>query len=123
LTQDGQESTSTLSTAFLNKYNPKAGTKFVIISNDGSDAVNGTFKGLAEGATFKGPNKSVLKISYKGGDGNDVVLTVITAGTPDTGLGLIFNNPAAILTGATLAAGAILIMSRRLKPAARRVRR
>src|SRR5581483_10423360 len=39
-------------------------------------AVQGTFAGLAEGATFSvGPVK--FQITYKGGDGNDVVLKVV----------------------------------------------
>lgn len=114
---------ATINVSFIDKYNPAAGTSFVVIDNDGTDAVTGTFKDLAEGATFKGPNGAVLKISYKGGDGNDVVLTVITAGTPNTGFGLLLNNPAATLAAAVVAGGAILAMSRRLKPAARRVRR
>ena len=43
-------------------------------SNDGSDAVSGTFAGLAQGATTDiGGN--AFTISYVGGDGNDVVLT------------------------------------------------
>jgi fibronectin-binding autotransporter adhesin len=46
---------------------------FVIINNDESDAVTGTFSGLAEGATFNvGTNQ--LQITYVGGTGNDVVL-------------------------------------------------
>lgn len=104
-------------------YKAKAGSKYVIIANDGSDAVTGTFKNVAEGATFKS-NGYVLRVSYKGGDGNDVQLTVVSVpGTPDTGLALITNNPIATLAGATLAAGAILVISRRMKPATKRVRR
>lgn len=46
---------------------------FIIIENDGSDAVTGTFTGLAEGSylPFNGRD---LRITYRGGDGNDVVL-------------------------------------------------
>src|SRR5262249_57037829 len=47
---------------------------FRIINNDGADAINGTFAGLAEGAiagTVGGVN---LYITYRGGDGNDVEL-------------------------------------------------
>jgi len=50
------------------------GDKFTIIQNDGSDAVVGTFHGLAEGATIT-QGGVTFTISYKGGDGNDVVLT------------------------------------------------
>jgi autotransporter-associated beta strand protein len=50
------------------------GKQYVLIANDGVDAVNGTFNGLAEGATV---TAGLLQyaISYKGGTGNDVVLT------------------------------------------------
>ena len=53
---------------------PAIGSQFVIILNDGSDAVVGTFAGLAEGAlaTIGG---FPFTITYAGGDGNDVVLT------------------------------------------------
>jgi len=49
------------------------GTSHTIIDNDGTDAVQGTFAGLAEGAqvTLGG---QAFTISYQGGDGNDVVL-------------------------------------------------
>jgi autotransporter-associated beta strand protein len=54
------------------------GDKYTIINNDGMDAVSGTFAGLAEGATFSSGGDS-FRISYQGGDGNDVVLTSVTA--------------------------------------------
>lgn len=51
----------------------------ILISNDGTDAVTGTFNGLAEGATVT-INSIPFIISYAGGvGGNDVVL--IQAGT------------------------------------------
>src|ERR1051326_2950916 len=52
--------------------------RFPIIDNDGTDPVVGTFAGLPEGATFKAGSYTYW-ITYKGGDGNDVVLT---AGAP-----------------------------------------
>ncbi len=107
----------TLSASFIDKYKPTKGEKFIIINNDKTDKVIGTFKGLKEGATFKTPGESVLKISYKGGTGNDVELTLLKVGTPDTGFGLLLNNPAAILAATVLSAGAILMMSRRFAPA------
>ncbi len=42
------------------------------------DAVTGTFDGYAEAATIATPNGDFI-ISYAAGDGNDVVLTTITA--------------------------------------------
>lgn len=46
---------------------------YTIVSNTGSSPVNGCFSGLAEGATISLNGKS-FKITYEGGDGNDVVL-------------------------------------------------
>jgi autotransporter-associated beta strand protein len=46
---------------------------YVIIDNDGSDAVNGTFAGIAEGQAVVYAGGTVY-VSYSGGDGNDVVL-------------------------------------------------
>jgi hypothetical protein len=59
---------------------PSGGQQFVIVNNDGADAVTGTFNGLAEGATIPNFLGSPLnaKITYVGGDGNDVVLSVQT---------------------------------------------
>jgi len=55
-----------------------AGSQYVILSNDGSDAVIGTFAGKPQGATFTAGGAQ-FQISYAGGDGNDVVLTQLTA--------------------------------------------
>jgi fibronectin-binding autotransporter adhesin len=51
-------------------------SQFVIIANDGADAINGTFTGLPEGQEFY-VSSTPFRISYHGGDGNDVVLTQI----------------------------------------------
>jgi fibronectin-binding autotransporter adhesin len=55
---------------------PVPGQSFTIIDNDGSDPVNGTFSGLPERATIS-LGGQLLRISYQGGDGNDVVLSVL----------------------------------------------
>ncbi|HZU36794.1 MAG TPA: autotransporter-associated beta strand repeat-containing protein, partial [Gemmataceae bacterium] len=55
-------------------FNPTIGTSFVIVQNDGTDPLVGTFAGLAQGATFV-INGMTFQISYTGGTGNDVVLT------------------------------------------------
>lgn len=52
------------------------GQSFTIIDNDGTDPVSGTVTGLPERATIN-LGGQVLRISYQGGDGNDVVLTVL----------------------------------------------
>lgn len=54
------------------------GERFTLIDNDGTDAVVGTFAGLAEGATVDVAGTS-FRISYVGGTGNDVVLTSTVA--------------------------------------------
>jgi len=50
------------------------GMTFIIVANDGGDAIVGTFSGLAEGATTIISGQA-FKVSYIGGTGNDVVLT------------------------------------------------
>ena len=52
------------------------GETFTIITNDGRDAIGGTFSGLPEGASLA-INGLTFQISYVGGTGNDVVLTVV----------------------------------------------
>jgi hypothetical protein len=49
------------------------GTTFVIITNDGVDAVQGTFNGLAENAQITVSGQP-FRIHYAGGTGNDVTL-------------------------------------------------
>jgi fibronectin-binding autotransporter adhesin len=57
------------------------GEKFTIINNDGTDAVIGMF---AQGSTVTGSNGDKFTINYRGGDGNDVVLTVAAVPEPST---------------------------------------
>jgi uncharacterized delta-60 repeat protein len=52
------------------------GSPIVLIDNDGSDAITGTFQGLPEGSILY-LNQVALRISYQGGSGNDVSLTPI----------------------------------------------
>ncbi len=78
-----------LSVSLINGFDPSSAVAqaFVIVNNDGSaDLVSDTFNGLAEGAQLTVGNR-FFTITYKGGDGNDVVLIsggakiVGTAGT------------------------------------------
>lgn len=79
-----------LNLAAIDGYKPKAGDAVVIVQNDGSDAIGGKFLSgvgielkpastLEEGAVisknFLGSGRSA-KISYTGGDGNDVSIVV-----------------------------------------------
>ena len=81
------ESGTTLNATAFNGFAPSAGDTFVIISNDGADAVtlgNGDvgFNNLAEGDTFSNDflgSGLTATISYAAGDGNDVALVVAQA--------------------------------------------
>lgn len=57
-----------------------AGTSFLILDNDGSDAVQGTLAGRPPATTFA-ESGYWWELDYAGGDGNDVVLTVVTSVT------------------------------------------
>jgi Ca2+-binding RTX toxin-like protein len=57
-------------------FAPTLNQEFVIIRNDGVDAVDGKFRGLRDGETFFVDGQR-FRIDYDGGDGNDVVLTAI----------------------------------------------
>ncbi len=84
--------TATLSLT-VGAFVPVDGAEIILIDNDGAaDAVTGTFVGLADGAivssNFGGSGKTA-RITYHGGDGNDVAIRVdkavvsIPAPTPD----------------------------------------
>ncbi len=75
---------ATLDVSLVNPFNPAPGDSFIIILNDGSDRVQGTFAGLVDGAVFTADGEMFL-IDYDGGDGNDVVLTVFTITAPVEG--------------------------------------
>jgi hypothetical protein len=64
-------------------------TTYTILTNDGADPIQGTFAGLAEGASFTVDGQT-FRITYQGGTGNDVVLTRVgptttTLVSPDSG--------------------------------------
>jgi hypothetical protein len=60
--------------ALSGSFVANVGDTFTIIDNDGADSVTGTFNNSPEGDiyTFNG---RPLRLSYQGGDGNDVTLT------------------------------------------------
>ncbi len=58
----------------INNYAPAAGDVFTLINNDGTDAVSGTFEGLAEGDLLAADGIA-WRISYADGTGNDVTIT------------------------------------------------
>jgi autotransporter-associated beta strand protein len=55
-------------------FTPTPGARYRIIDNDGTDAINGIFAGLNEGTVAALVGGRALKITYRGGDGNDVEL-------------------------------------------------
>jgi autotransporter-associated beta strand protein len=75
---------ATLIPPAFNGYRPVSDDEFVIINNDGQDQVVGTFAGLPEGTVFENFLGSGLpfRISYVGGDGNDVVIASFAAPEP-----------------------------------------
>jgi autotransporter-associated beta strand protein len=76
--------TVTLSNPKLNvtpMFSGALGNQYVIIANDGADAITGTFLNLPEGTNFTSGGMQFM-ITYKGGDGNDVVLTQLSLPAP-----------------------------------------
>src|SRR5207342_1426080 len=63
------------SLAIAGSFTGANGTQFLIVDNQGAGAIVGTFAGLPEGQSFVATNGTSYRISYVGGNGNDVVLT------------------------------------------------
>lgn len=83
---------STLLVRMLQGLFPPPGFSFVIVDNDGTDPVVGTFAGRPEGSIFVVNNTIPLRISYVGGDGNDVTLTVPGGPNPAPAVTNVFVN-------------------------------
>lgn len=64
---------------------PQVDDPFLIVDNRGTNSVLGTFSGLPEGATITA-NGTSFRITYTGGTGNDVVLTVVGQQSTRTGI-------------------------------------
>ncbi|MDX3070123.1 autotransporter, partial [Streptomyces sp. ND04-05B] len=56
----------------------RPGARVTVIDHRGKGRTAGTFTGLPEGAEVR-PAEHTYRISYRGGDGNDVVLTRVKA--------------------------------------------
>jgi len=107
---------TTLNVSRLASYAPKVNDTFAIIVNDLTDAVTGTFKGLANGATFTVAGYT-YQINYDAGvDNNDVLLLVkavpaeaaaAVPTTPKTGIGSLVTNPLTAALSALAALGVI----------------
>lgn len=100
-------SNTTLNVSLVNSFAPAKNDTFSIILNDSNDAVQGTFKGLADGDKFT-LGGYTYQINYDAGDGNDVVLLVTgTPSAPDTGVGSLISSPIVTLIAAISVAGAV----------------
>jgi hypothetical protein len=78
---------ATLGLLVVNSYTVKDSDEFQILTNDGTDAVTGTFAGLPEGSVVTIGTLN-FQISYVGGTGNDITLkkpsaVIITSVTND----------------------------------------
>ena len=91
-------------TLHLHSFFPAAGP-FVLIDNDGVDAVNGTFLGLPDGGIVNVDGTS-YRISYAGGTGNDVTLTAVGPAVP------LLEPGALALLALALAATALVALRR-----------
>lgn len=76
---------------------PEPGTRFTIVETVGTEAVEGMFAGLPEGATVAAGDVR-FTLTYRGGDGNDVVLTAMAP--PAAGSRLASTGSGASLLGA-----------------------
>ncbi len=66
----------TLSVSLAPGYTHVGGTVHTLVSNDGVDAVAGTFAGLPNGAITNVGGR-LFQIAYNGGTGNDITLTAV----------------------------------------------
>ena len=73
-------------------YVPYAGSKFMLLENDGTDPIIGIFNGLPEGSPVIF-GKQIFNISYQGGTGNDVVLTLVSGGLPPLSVDKFTSSP------------------------------
>ncbi len=93
-------SEASLNVALVSGWSVAQGDQFTIVDNKSTTAVEGVFSGLPEGTQFT-IEGIVFNITYVGGDGNDVVLTALNAGTyastPNTGAkGITLSSPVVI---------------------------
>ncbi len=63
-----------LGLSLLNNFSPVAGSQFTLLDRAGTAPLTGIFAGMAQNAVVTVGGKA-FRISYTGGDGNDVVLT------------------------------------------------
>ena len=93
-------SEASLNVSLVSGWSIAQGDQFTIVDNKSTTAVEGVFSGLPEGTQFT-IEGIVFNITYAGGDGNDIVLTALNAGTyastPNTGAkGVSLSSPVVI---------------------------
>jgi fibronectin-binding autotransporter adhesin len=64
-------------------YTPAPSDTYIIINNDGTDPISGTFATLPQGGTYSVGGFN-FTVNYAGGDGNDVALTAQAAAVATT---------------------------------------
>nr|MBD1903447.1 cadherin-like domain-containing protein [Coleofasciculus sp. FACHB-125] len=74
-----------LNTSLFSGFTPGGGNTFIIVNNDGVDAINGKFNGLAQGTTVNLGSGINATISYAAGDGNDIALSLLNQAPNFTG--------------------------------------
>ncbi|MBD2013331.1 cadherin-like domain-containing protein [Microcoleus sp. FACHB-53] len=74
-----------LNTSLFGGFTPGGGNTFIIVNNDGVDAITGRFNGLAQGATVNLGSGINATISYTAGDGNDIGLSLLNQAPNLTG--------------------------------------
>ncbi|MBK8286098.1 MAG: Ig-like domain repeat protein [Ahniella sp.] len=82
---------------------PAVGQQYVLIDNDGTDAITGTFTGVANGSTVLVAGYQ-FQVNYAGGTGNDLVVTALN-GRAVSSTGVVSNqNPSGTGQSVTLTA-------------------
>lgn len=79
-------------------FTPAAGDKLVLIDNDGNDPINGTYADLPEDSLIAA-GAHVFRITYVGGNGNDVVLTAVEGVFVPSGVTRVWDGGAAAVGG------------------------
>jgi hypothetical protein len=84
---------ATLNPSLSTSFVPTRGEVYTVIANDGTDAINGQFSGLSEGAVITLNSVYQFQLSYAGGTGNDVVLAALNGKEPSTSVLVASQNP------------------------------
>jgi hypothetical protein len=74
-----------LNVTMSEQFTPATGQAFVLIDNDGTDPVTGTFQNRPEGSVLTLNQAFEFQITYTGGDGNDIALVATSVPQSWTG--------------------------------------